>query len=134
MPESAIYDRTALQETKARDYFDDMTDPGLRNADEFVELVSGQLNDSVTVRQGHMPELTFHDDRHASGIWAMFDWVDGSARGAMDRVGYSYYHDRYVKGDDDNWRIEELRLTRLRTETTVGVGRVADDQAPWKRS
>lgn len=153
MPESEIHDRIALHELKARYfrfmdtkqwsswrglftddaefYFDDMADPAIVGADRFVALVSEQLNDSVTVHQGHMPELAFVDDRHATGIWAMFDWVDGSARGAMELIGYGHYHESYVKGDDDTWRIEKLRLTRLRTATTLRVGSVADDQAPW---
>jgi hypothetical protein len=124
----------ALFTDSAEFYFDDMTEPAVIGADQFVEMVSQQLNDSVTVHQGHMPELTFVDDRHATGIWAMFDWVDGSARGAMQLVGYGHYHESYVKGDDGTWRIEKLRLTRLRTDTTVHVGKVADDQAPWKAS
>jgi hypothetical protein len=61
------------------------------------------------------------------------DWVDSSARGGVSLVGYGLYHERCAKGDDGAWRIEELRLTRLRVSTTVGVGKVADGQAPWSR-
>src|SRR5215831_5216317 len=30
----------------------------------------------VTVHQGHMPEIEFTGDDTATGVWAMFDWVD----------------------------------------------------------
>ena len=39
----------------------------------------------VTVNQGHMPEIEFFDADHATGIGAMFDWVDGLGPAAADR-------------------------------------------------
>lgn len=138
-----IDDRIALQELKAR-YFrlldtkqwdawrqlftDDMvfynddgpvpaTDqPMATGGDAFVEMVSASLAGAVTVHQGHMPEITFTGDRTATGIWAMFDWVDGPG---FSMQGFGHYHERYVKGDDEQWRIQELRLTRLRVDTTA---------------
>ena len=35
----------------------------------------------VTVHQGHMPEIEFTGEDTATGIWAMFDWVDDPGRG-----------------------------------------------------
>src|SRR5262245_26276741 len=55
--------------------------PMTTSGDDFVEMVSETLANAVTVHQGHMPELTFTGEREASGIWAMFDWVDSSGSG-----------------------------------------------------
>src|SRR5262249_23203751 len=104
------------------------------SGDDFVEMVSLALEHSVTVHQGHMPELRFVDDSHAEGIWAMFDWVDSSGSGGTSMQGFGHYYEQYVKGDDGKWRIRELRLTRLRTDLTAGTGAVPPKVEPWKRS
>jgi hypothetical protein len=103
------------------------------SGDDFVEMVSEQLEDAVTVHQGHMPEHTFLDDRNARGIWAMYDWVDSSGSGGTSAQGYGHYHEHYVKGDDGCWRIKELKLTRLRVDRSEGDGPVPPAVEPWKR-
>jgi hypothetical protein len=160
MDDDRLSDRLALQELKAsyfrlldtkqwsqwRDLFtDDLvfyaddalipteTQPMTTGGDEFVEMVSSTLADAVTVHQGHMPELRFADERHAHGIWAMFDWVDSSGSGGASMQGFGHYHEHYVKGDDGRWRIEELRLTRVRTDLTTATGAVPPEVAPWRR-
>ena len=159
MGDDRLGDRQALQQLKAtyfrlldtkqwgawRDLFtDDMVfdvelEPGAApnrmttSGDDFVEMVSEQLKDAVTVHQGHMPEHTFADDRHASGIWAMFDWVDSSGSGGGSMQGFGHYHEQYVKGDDGRWRIRELKLTRLRVDQTSPTGAVPPKVEPWKR-
>jgi hypothetical protein len=138
-----IDDRIALQELKAR-YFrlldtkqwdawrglftDDMvfynddgpvpatSEPMATGGDAFVEMVSTSLAGAVTVHQGHMPEITFTGDRSATGVWAMFDWIDGPG---FSMQGFGHYHERYVKDGDGRWRIQELRLTRLRVDATA---------------
>ena len=69
----------------------------------------------VTVHQGHMPEIEFTGEDTATGIWAMFDWVDDPERGGA-RQGFGHYHERYVRGADRKWRICEVHLTRLRVD------------------
>lgn len=154
-----LNDRQALQELKAtyfrlldtkqwaawRELFtDDMVfdaelGPGMpaqrmtSNGDDFVEMVSEQLKDAVTVHQGHMPEHTFLDERHATGVWAMFDWVDSSGSGGGSMQGFGHYHEHYFKGEDGRWRIRELTLTRLRVDQTAATGAVPPKVAPWKR-
>lgn len=153
-------DRAALKELKAR-YFrlldtkqwaewrelftDDMIfiadyapvptadEPMTTNGDEFVEMVSQQLEHAVTVHHGHTCELRFEGDRDAYGIWAMFDWVDSSGSGGGSMQGYGHYHEHYVRGGDGKWRIAHLRLTRLRMDQTPGTGAVPPPVAPWKR-
>ena len=91
------------------------TDPEIVGGDAFVEFVSGALVNMVTVHHGHMPEIEITGDRSAVGVWAMFDWCDDHvAKWAFH--GYGHYHERYEKGDDGEWRIAELRLTRLRID------------------
>jgi len=157
-----IADRIAIQELKAR-YFrfldtkqwsawrdlftDDMvfyieeapvpttTEPSTTSGDDFVEMVSTVLAPSVTVHQGHMPEITFVDDRTAKGVWAMFDWVDNSS-GSADATsmqGFGHYHETYRKDDDGRWQIAELRLTRLRVDHSTPTGAKPPEVSPWKR-
>jgi len=76
--------------------------------EEIVARVSGYLADAVTVHHGHMPEIQVDGDR-ATGIWAMFDYVD------MPQLvlrGAGHYHEEYLR-DAGRWRIRASRLTRL---------------------
>ena len=155
-------DRLALQDLKAR-YFryldtkqwaawrdlftDDMvffndanplpttTEPTTANGDDFVEMVSATLANCVTVHQGHMPELHFNSDAGATGVWAMFDWVDSSASGGSSMQGFGHYHERYVKDGDGRWRIAELRLTRLRVDSSNPATSTVPKPStpPWTR-
>lgn len=98
-------------------YHDDSTSSGAtaprtRGADRFVEHVSSLLATAVTVHHGHMPEITITGDRTATGIWTMSDVISDPERSWAFR-GYGHYHERYERGPDDEWRIRELRLTRL---------------------
>jgi hypothetical protein len=47
--------------------------------------------------------------------------------------GFGHYHEQYRKGDDGQWRIAELRLTRLRVDSSPPTGAVTN-VAPWTRS
>ena len=108
------------------------TQPMTTSGDDFVDMVSSTLVDAVTVHQGHMPELRFVDERTANGIWAMYDWVDGSGSGGDSMQGFGHYHEHYVKGNDGKWRIKELRLTRLRTDQT-DTSTIVPRVTPWKQ-
>ena len=83
--------------------------------DKFVRRVSKILETAVTVHHGHTPEIELTGTGEATGIWAMYDWVDDFEKGYATK-GAGHYHERYLKGDDGCWRISELRLTRLRTD------------------
>lgn len=91
------------------------TEPTIRGADALVAYLSASDPGKVTVHQGHMPEIEFLDEDTATGIWAMFDWVDDPGRGFAAQ-GYGHYHERYVRCPDGRWRISSVRLTRLRTD------------------
>lgn len=91
------------------------TTPAQTGGDAFVAFVSRTLETAVTVHHGHMPDIEFVGPDEATGVWAMYDWVDDAEKGfAMQ--GWGHYHERYRRGADGRWQIVELRLTRLRTD------------------
>ena len=68
------------------------------------------LAGTVTVHQGHMPEIDLTSATTATGIWALHDiviWPNG-----MRLDGYGHYHETYAKADGE-WRITSSKLTRL---------------------
>lgn len=80
--------------------------------------VSGALDGATTAHHGHMPEITITGPDTATGIWAMFDYVewppaDDGSRTAMH--GYGHYHEDYRR-EDGEWRIARLRLERIRVD------------------
>jgi hypothetical protein len=104
------------------------TEPVTVGGDAFVAEVSKVLSTAVSVHHGHMPEITFTGDRTATGIWAMFDWVDDAER-QFAIQGFGHYHEKYVKDERDLWVMAELRLTRIRVDA-VAPSRPAGER-PW---
>ena len=88
---------------------------------EYVKLTSEMLSGATTVHQAYMPELEITGPATATGIWAMFDYLDfNGAPGPLPQGGsvvrgYGYYHEEYVK-EDGGWRISSYRVTRLRLD------------------
>jgi hypothetical protein len=85
----------------------------VRGADEFMTFLRGTLDGTVTVHQGHMPEIDLTSDTTATGVWALNDiviWPNG-----MRLDGYGHYHETYEKGAD-GWRIKSSKLTRLHAD------------------
>jgi hypothetical protein len=105
-----------------------VTTPTTTGGDSFVAYVSRALQTSVTVHHGHMPDIEFDGPRAATGVWAMYDWVDDAERSHAFH-GWGHYHEHYRKGSDGAWRIAELRLTRLRVDA-VEPTRPAGER-PW---
>jgi ketosteroid isomerase-like protein len=103
-------------------------EPVTVGGDKFVEYVSDILTSSVTVHQGHMPEIEFRGPDEADVVWAMYDWVDNAEQDhAMQ--GFGHYHETYRKGADGTWRIATLRLTRIRVDE-VPTTRPSGER-PW---
>ena len=109
-------DWEAMRQVFTDDVAIDTTDSGgnvVAGADEFMAFLQQALADTVTVHQGHMPEIDLTSDTTATGIWALNDiviWPNG-----MRLDGYGHYHETYVKGPD-GWRISSSTLTRLHTD------------------
>jgi SnoaL-like domain len=81
---------------------------------DIVKRVSSVLRDARTVHHGHMPEIELTGPDTATGIWAMYDFVD------MPQLvlhGWGHYHEEYAK-QGGAWRIRRSRLTRLRLDIT----------------
>jgi hypothetical protein len=77
-----------------RSEYPDAPDPALymlSGRDAILDFMSGALIDITTVHHGHMPLIAAHDDKSASGIWAMEDNLfmpDGSRM-----TGYVHDHE-----------------------------------------
>jgi hypothetical protein len=63
-----------------------------------------------------MPEIELTSATRATGIWAMFDYVELPE---FTLRGFGHYHEEYLK-QGGRWRIQSMRLTRLRCEVTPG--------------
>jgi len=90
-------------------------------ADEVLAMFGEGLKGKHSVHHGHMPIIEITSETTAKGIWAMEDRIYGGApddkvKGALFLHGFGHYHETYVK-TDRGWRIETVRLTRLRLQT-----------------
>lgn len=95
---------------------------GFANAggDAIIAFMSDVLTPLRTVHHGHMPEITLTGPDTATGIWAMFDYVQFPAEGAPQGFhGYGHYHDEYRK-QDGTWRIASTTVARLRIDPLPG--------------
>ena len=110
-------------------------EPTFAGRQALVGYLAASHPGKVTVHQGHMPEIEFTGEDTATGVWAMFDWVDDPGRGGAWQ-GFGHYHERYVRGPDRRWRISEVRLTRLRVdrvEPRLPIGDVGIDPVQMSR-
>jgi uncharacterized protein (TIGR02246 family) len=87
--------------------------------DNIAAFISKLLADVATVHHGHMPEITITGPDTATGIWAMFDYVEFPKHPEASFRGYGHYIEEYVREDGD-WRIRRLILTRLRVDPLEG--------------
>ncbi len=88
----------------------------MEGRDAVVDFVSGALGSSVSVHQGHMPEIEITGSTTARGTWAMSDVVEWSGDMKANSLrGYGHYEDDYVK-EDGRWLIKHMRITRLRVD------------------
>lgn len=92
-------------------------DVDITGRDAIAESISTLLDGVQTVHHGHMPEIEIDSDERATGVWAMFDYVEWPPTGGerVGIVGYGHYFERYVR-EDGQWRIAETRLERLRRD------------------
>jgi len=81
----------------------------VRGREEIVRSVRAVIDQARTAHQVHSPEIAIDGDE-AAATWAMQDRVVWSDRAF---TGYGHYHEKYRRGEDGNWRICALKLTRL---------------------
>jgi uncharacterized protein (TIGR02246 family) len=112
-------DWTGMRQVFADDVVVDTTAAGgeiVTGADEFMAFLQRMLDGTVTVHQGHMPEIDMTSETAATGIWALNDiviWPNGTR---LD--GYGHYHETYEKRAGE-WRIKSSTLTRLHVDVAV---------------
>jgi len=80
--------------------------------EQIVGQLSQILANAVTSHHGHMPEIELTGPNTATGIWAMFDYVQMPG---LTLKGFGHYEEEYIK-EDDKWKIKTLRLTRLHVD------------------
>lgn len=79
--------------------------------DTIVEFMRANLGSAITTMHfAGMPELDVDGDR-ATGIWCFHDTVIVTEYRMMI-FGSGYYNDRYVRGDDGEWRFEHTGYER----------------------
>ena len=117
-------DWTGFESLFAPDLRFDISDdaPGciLDNPAAAAKAASEALENCVSVHHGHCPEIRIVSETAAEGIWAMEDmlrWNPGAASRVHTLHGYGHYHETYRK-IEGAWRIQTLKLTRLRVDTT----------------
>jgi hypothetical protein len=86
--------------------------------------ISAALPDAIfSAHHGHQSEIVIEDAEHATGIWAMEDYLifppamehPSIAAPPQSFRGYGHYFDRYVK-PDGQWLFQKVDLYRLRLE------------------
>ncbi|RJG01337.1 nuclear transport factor 2 family protein [Noviherbaspirillum sedimenti] len=92
-----------------------------RPIDEGMTFIKDVLQTPVSIHSGFMPEIEIVDANHAKAIWAMTDqiyWLgsEGNPFGISQMTGAGHYHETYRR-ENDVWKIETLKLTRLRRLT-----------------
>jgi hypothetical protein len=112
----AVFAGDALFDIRA-----DMPEGGIvTGGDEIIKLVRPSLTgDVISVHHGHCPEIEITSDTTAKGIWAMEDklyWTQNSGFPISRLHGMGHYHETYSK-KDGHWRIQTMKLTRIRVET-----------------
>lgn len=81
--------------------------------------VSDALDGIVTVHHGHTPEIHIDTATTAHGIWAMEDHLYAGGEPEQGLAGAGHYHEEYVR-TGEGWRIDRLRLSRIRVAPLAG--------------
>ena len=91
--------------------------PVIRGRKAFRDYLVPILQNVQTVHHGHSSEIVITGPDTATGVWAMEDmlwWPENE--GSQRLWGTGWYHERYRRCEDGQWRISELVLKRIRVE------------------
>jgi hypothetical protein len=94
--------------------------PEVKRPGEFFERVAAMITPGISVHHGHMPEITLTSWQTATGIWAMYDYVEADD-GSVGFHGYGHYHESYLKDPERGWLISRFELRRLRLDRFAGL-------------
>jgi len=85
----------------------------LKGRDAYLKLIrEGAHAEMITQHHGHHPEIDLIDDRKATGLWYLNDYVLDFRR-KQHIMGTAFYRDTYVKESDDQWRIQRTEFERV---------------------
>jgi len=85
----------------------------LQGRDNYLAMVrDGAHAEMVTQHNGHHPEIDLVDERKATGLWYLNDFVLEFRR-KQHIQGTAFYRDTYVKEDDGQWRIARSEFERI---------------------
>ena len=93
--------------------------PEARHPGDFFARVASMITPGTSVHHGHMPEITLTSGETATGIWAMYDYVEADD-GSVGYHGYGHYHESYLKDPERGWLISRFELRRLRLDWFAG--------------
>ena len=88
------------------------------NTERLAKLLTADI---TTVHHAHTPEIELIDATHATGIWAMEDWLFWKQGGEDHWLhGWGHYHETYERRDGV-WLFTNRSLRRIRVETSPGA-------------
>ncbi len=109
--------------------------PLIHGRQAFRDYLPPILENVKTCHHGHTPIIQLTSATTAEGIWAMEDmlwWPKGSP---IEHLwGLGWYEDKYRKEADGLWRIELLKLKRIRVELDGAEAGAGDRPASGDRT
>ena len=109
-------DWASLRTVFTTDVFCDLANTQITGADEWITWSRSRIEGARTVHHGHMPEIDLLSPTEATGIWAMFDYIELAQPDRPRRMGYGHYHDTYRKSSEAGWLISSMKLVRIRVD------------------
>jgi hypothetical protein len=95
-----------------------------------ADTLAVQLANVATIHHSHTPVIDFQDRDQATGVWAMEDNLFWTRNGEKQWLrGFGFYHERYARGQDGQWRFTYRRLERTHAETSPGATLLAMDHS-----
>jgi len=84
---------------------------GVETIIRFLRESLGKQTGSVTIHQGHHPEIDLIGDATAKGTWALYNYMFNRQQNRGIRIG-AYYHDDYVK-IGGAWKFKHIGYTYI---------------------
>ena len=123
--------RSVFTDDATADYRGSATDPSsginavpgnteeiVRGGKAITDGVMTAVAHLVSTHHGCMPEISVTGETSATGIWPMVDLLRMKPGAPVkEMVGYGHYHETYRR-ENGAWKIQSLRLSRLRVDVT----------------